>query len=209
MARNKSLVVFVFFVLVSTVCGIYTLRLFNMQVVHGETYRRASKVVSTRNTVITAQRGEIYDRNNNSAMVINTDSFAVEVIPGEISKDYYDTVLAKLADFLSVKKSEIDAMIPANARRSFNKITIKTNVPFKTISDIAENINDLPGVTWISKPMRNYIETGSFSHILGYVGDITREEYALMYNKGYSRASVVGKTGIERQYDSLLQGKDG
>ena len=142
-------------------------------------------------------------------MVINTDSFAVEVIPGEIPRDYYDTVLAKLAEYLSVKKSEIDDLIPQNVRRSFNRITVKTNVPFKTISNIAENINDLPGVTWISKPMRNYIETGSFSHILGYVGDITREEYALMYNKGYSRASVVGKTGIERQYDALLQGKDG
>lgn len=209
MPRNKSLVVFVFFVLVASICSIYTLRLFNMQVVHGEVYRRASKVVSTRNSVITAQRGEIYDRNNNAAMVINTDSFAVEVIPGEIPRDYYDTVLTKLAGFLDVKKSDIDMMIPKNVRRSFNKITVKTNVPFKTISNIAENINDLPGVSWISKPMRNYIETGSFSHILGYVGDITREEYALMYNKGYSRASVVGKTGIERQYDDLLQGKDG
>ena len=209
MPRNKSLVVFVFFFLVASICSIYTLRLFNMQVVHGEVYRRASKVVSTRNSVITAQRGEIYDRNNNAAMVINTDSFAVEVIPGEIPRDYYDTVLTKLAGFLGVKKSDIDMMIPKNVRRSFNKITVKTNVPFKTISNIAENINDLPGVSWISKPMRNYIETGSFSHILGYVGDITREEYALMYNKGYSRASVVGKTGIERQYDDLLQGKDG
>ncbi len=209
MPRNKSLVVFVFFVLVASICSIYTLRLFNMQVVHGEVYRRASKVVSTRNSVITAQRGEIYDRNNNAAMVINTDSFAVEIIPGEIPHDYYDTVLTKLAGFLGVKKSDIDMMIPKNVRRSFNKITVKTNVPFKTISNIAENINDLPGVSWISKPMRNYIETGSFSHILGYVGDITREEYALMYNKGYSRASVVGKTGIERQYDDLLQGKDG
>lgn len=209
MARSKSLVVFVFFLMVASIIVIYTMRLFSMQVVHGESYRRASKVVSTRNTVIIAQRGEIYDRNNNSAMVINTDSFAVEVIPGEIPRDYYDTVLAKLAEYLSVKKSDIDDLIPQNVRRSFNRITVKTNVPFKTISNIAENINDLPGVTWISKPMRNYIETGSFSHILGYVGDITREEYALMYNKGYSRASVVGKTGIERQYDALLQGKDG
>lgn len=209
MARSKSLVVFVFFLLVAAIVVLYTMRLFSMQVVHGESYRRASKVVSTRNTVITAQRGEIYDRNNNSAMVINTDSFAVEIIPGEIPRDYYDTVLAKLADYLSVKKSDIDALIPHNVRRSFNRITVKTNVPFKTISNIAENINDLPGVTWISKPKRNYIETGSFSHILGYVGDITREEYALMYNKGYSRASVVGKTGIERQYDALLQGKNG
>ncbi len=209
MARNKSVVVFVFSVLVALVFGIYTLRLFSMQVVHGESYRTQSKVVSTRNTVITAQRGEIYDRNNNAAMVINTDSFAVDVIPGEIKRDEYDTVMAKLAGFLQISKDEIDSMIPKNVRRSFNKITVKTNVPFKIISNIAENLNDLPGVSYVSKPMRNYIETGSFSHILGYVGDITREEYSLMYNQGYTNTSVVGKTGIERQYDALLQGKNG
>lgn len=209
MTRSKGTVVFVFSALVTLLFAVYTARLFSMQVVHGESYRTQSKVVSTRNTVITAQRGEIYDRNNNSAMVINTDSFAIEVVPGEIPKNEYDTVIAKLADFLAVSKSDIDSMIPANVRRSFNRITVKTNVPFKIVSDIAENINDLPGVTWVSKPMRNYIETGSFSHILGYVGNITREEYALMYNRGYTNTSIVGKTGIERQYDALLQGKDG
>lgn len=207
--RDKTIVVFTFLGIISIVFGLYTFKLFSLQVIHGETYRTQSRDVSTRETVITAQRGEIYDRNNNTPMVINIDSFAVEIIPGEIPKGYYDTVTSKLADFLGISKTDIDKRVPENVRRSFSHYTVKSNVPFKTISNIAENINDLPGVTWISKPMRNYRESGSFSHILGYVGEITREEITQMYNRGYKSNSIIGKTGIERQYDQLLQGKDG
>ena len=82
-------------------------------------------------------------------------------------------------------------------------------VPFSVIANIAENSTDLPGVSWRSKPLRNYMQSGSISHIIGYVGDITRDELKNLYNKGYTSNSVVGKTGIEKQYDSLLQGKSG
>lgn len=207
--RSKTVVVASFSALLFCVFAIYTLRLFSMQVVHGDLYRTQSRVVSTRNTVITAQRGEIYDRNNNAALVINTDSFSVEVVPGEIPSNEYDTVISKLARFLDMQKSDIDSLIPENVRRSFSRITVKNSVSFNVISNIAENIYDLPGVSYTSKPMRNYIETGSFSHILGYTGNITREEYSVLYNHGYTRNSVIGKAGIERQYDSLLQGTDG
>ena len=86
---------------------------------------------------------------------------------------------------------------------------IRVNVPFQVISNIAENITDLPGVSWRSKPIRNYVETGSISHVIGYVGDITKEEINVMYNQGYKANSIVGKTGIEKQYDKYLQGVEG
>ena len=57
--------------------------------------------------------------------------------------------------------------------------------------------------------MRNYVETGSISHVIGYVGDITKEEINVMYNQGYKANSIVGKTGIEKQYDKDLQGTPG
>lgn len=47
------------------------------------------------------------------------------------------------------------------------------------------------------------------SHIVGYVGDINQDEMTVLYNQGYKKTSIVGKTGIEKQYDSLLQGKEG
>ena len=47
------------------------------------------------------------------------------------------------------------------------------------------------------------------AHVVGYVGDITREELQVLYNKGYSFGSVLGKSGIEKQYDAILRGRDG
>ncbi len=77
------------------------------------------------------------------------------------------------------------------------------------INRIAENIENFKGVTWNSKPIRSYLEPGSISHILGYVGDITTEEFQVLYNKGYNINSVVGKSGIEKYYDQTLRGEDG
>lgn len=189
--------------------ALYTLKLFSMQVLEGEVYRQQSEDISSRVKTIPAQRGEIYDRNATVPMVVNTDSFAVDVIPGEIPQGKYDTVAAKLAEILDIDKKFIDSKIPANVRKSYTAIEVKSSVPFSMISNIAENKNDLPGVSWRSKPLRSYVQTGSISHILGYVGDITREELKVMYNQGYTNTSIVGKTGIEKQYDSILQGVPG
>lgn len=206
---NKNRKLFFISVLLLILFALYFYRLYFLQVINGKEYRSQSKTISSQVTVIPAQRGEIFDRNAKLPMVINTDSFAVELTPGEIPHGLYDTVASKLASLLGISKFEIDRKVPKNSRKSFTSFEIRSNVPFFVISNIAENKTDFPGVSWASKPIRNYVETGSLVHILGYVGDITKEEMNLMYNQGYTRNSIVGKTGIERQYDALLQGIPG
>lgn len=187
---------------------IFTYKLFSLQVLFGSQYRQTSQRISSHVTTIPAQRGEIFDRNAQMPLVINTDSFAVYLTTGEIPKGNYDSVTLKLASFLGIPKSTIDKKI-GNAKRSYSAVEIRSNVPFSTVSNIAENLNDLPGVSWQSKPMRNYVQTGSLSHVIGYVGDITSQEMNIMYNDGYRSTNVVGKMGIERQYDKILKGKPG
>lgn len=209
-SRDKNIVSIVLGFFCVIVFFIFVSRLYSLQIIHGSRYKIQSKNISSRRTIIPAQRGEIYDRNNLNAMVINSDSFSVEVIPGEIPFEMYDTVSTRLSNILEISKTEIDEIITPDIRKNWTPVTVKTNVSFLTISNIAENISDLPGVSWTSKPMRNYIETGSFSHILGTVGVITKEELNLLYNKGaYNKKSIIGKSGIERQYDLELQGKEG
>ena len=178
-------------------------------ILQGNEYRSQSKAISSQVKIIPADRGEIFDRNAMLPMVINSDSFAVELTPGEIPKNYYDTVTSKLAALLEISKFDIDKKIPPSMRNSYSSIQIKANVPFEIISNIAENKTDLPGVSWISKPIRNYVEQGSISHVVGYVGDITQDELNRLYNKGYTKNSIIGKTGIESQYDEFLQGTPG
>lgn len=200
-----TLLIFVLF-------GVYALKLFSMQVIRGKQYRSQSERNSNAITVIEAQRGEIFDRKATSPLVINTDSFAVDLIPGEIPRDDYDTVATKLAEYLGIAKSAIDNKVPSTPKaraNDFRRLEIKTNVPLSIISNIAENITDLPGVSWRNRPIRTYLNTGSISHVIGYVGGITTEEYTLMHNDGYYANDIIGKAGIERQYDKLLQGVRG
>ena len=212
--QNAKVVIFAFIIM--AIFALYVLKLFSLQVIEGAQYRKQSQKISSQVKTIDAQRGEIFDRNASMPMVINTDSFAIDLTPAEIPAGHYDSVTSRLAVFLGISKQEIDRKVEPSLRRSYTAVEVRSNVTFNTISNIAENITDLPGVSWRSKPVRNYVETGSISHVVGYVGDITKEEVKVMYNitddsgrRVYTNKSIIGKTGAEKQYDLLLQGRQG
>jgi len=196
-----------------TVIGIsilfYIAFLYHLQIVKGSEYQNRARAVSRRVTPIPAQRGEIFDRNHDAPLVSNIDSFAVNIIPGDLSDRELDEVAGKLSGVLAVSKESIIKKIPQAYRSLYQAVEIKSGVPFHTISHIAERIDEFPGVTWQSKPIRNYRDVDSMIHFLGYVGNISREELQVMYNRGYNINSVLGKTGVERQYDDILRGSPG
>ena len=187
----------------------FLIYLFNLQVLNKLKYQNRARDISVRMLPLSAQRGEIYDRNDDQPLVINVDSFAVNIIPGELNEMALEKSLKKLAFLFSVPESDLKKKILSTYRYLYQPIEVKSGVDLHTINYIAEHKEDFPGVTWNSKPIRNYLFTDSLTHILGYVGDITVEEYQILYNKGYTLNSQIGKSGIEKEYDSLLRGKDG
>ena len=203
-SRLKLFSIFVFFILIA-----YSYRLFSMQIIHGDQFKQKSQNISKRTTLIPAQRGEIFDREANTPMVLNIDSFAVDIVPGEVPRQEFDTVINRLSSILQIPVSQIEKKLPVSVRRDFRSIQIKSNVDYSMIVQVAESIDSLPGISWHSKPVRNYVDTRSFSHIIGYVGDITTDELTRFYNKGYTSNSIIGKAGIEKQYDEILRGTDG
>lgn len=187
----------------------YAFYIFNLQILHGELYQKRATQVTQRSIPIYAQRGEIYDRNYDVPIVSNIDSFAIDIIPGEISAEQKQSLYSKLADFLKISEEDIRKKIPPTYEDLYQPIEIKSGISLETITYLAEHIDEYPGVTWHNKPLRNYVEKDSMAHVLGYVGDITREELQVLYNKGYNYGSVLGKSGIEKQYDLILRGEDG
>jgi penicillin-binding protein 2 len=188
---------------------VYGIRLFSMQILSGELYRSRAQNIARRTTVIPAQRGEIYDRNYNQPLVLNADSFAVSITPAEVEQGKMQELIRDSARILGVPQDQIEKKIPPQYYYLYQPIELAVNVPYRTIAALAENVDTLPGISWQSKPMRNYVDSGSLSHILGYVGDITRDEFTMLYNKGYQQGDVIGKAGIEKQYDEILRGKKG
>ena len=188
---------------------LYVIRLFTMQIISGEKYRRMSLDIAKRTTILPARRGEIYDRNFTEPLVINDDTFAVTITPAEVPEGTMEDLITRTAELLGVPRREVDERIPPQYYRLYQPLEIASNVSFETVAALAENLDTLPGLNWQPKPVRNYGEIGSLSHIIGYVGNITREELTMLYNEGYQQGDTIGKLGIERQYDATLRGSDG
>jgi len=165
--------------------------------------------ISRRTFPIPTQRGEIFDRNVTRSFVANRDTFAVFITAADVPRGSMEDVINSVSAILNIPADEIRAMIPRQYLQLYHPVEIASNVSFSAISALAERKDTLPGVSWNIKSVRNYVNVGSLSHILGYVGEITRDELTTLFNYGYQQGDMIGKAGIERQYDELLRGRQG
>ncbi len=188
---------------------VYAIYLGSMQIVNFSEYQRRAKEVASRQAVIPAQRGEIYDRNKDYPIVMNIPSFAVYATPGELSDEQKEKLIINCSRYLNIEEDALRQKLPAGTSGGFQPVELKDALQYEEITFLAEHIEDFPGLSWQSKPIRGYPEEGSLSHIIGYVGNITSEDLQILYNKGYERNSTIGKSGIEKQYDMLLRGNNG
>ena len=100
-----------------------------------------------------------------------------------------------------------------NLYPQYTQFTVCNNVDERLIAIILENAADLPGVEIKQQTSRVYNDSTYFAHILGYTGMMNEDEVEEM-NAGYetpiySTSDVIGKTGLEKEYDSILRGTKG
>ncbi len=100
-----------------------------------------------------------------------------------------------------------------NLYPQYSQFVVCSNVDQKLIATIMENAADLPGVEIKQQTRRVYNDSVFFAHILGYTGMMNEDETEQM-NAGfddpiYSTSDVIGKTGIEKECDSILRGTKG
>ena len=192
---------------IASVFVIYACYLFSMQITRWIEYRDKAWAVSRRTSEIPVYRGEIYDRNYDIPLATNVNSFEVSVITMETDREKLPEIMDRLSVILETDREKLMQKVPA--ADLYQPAPLKDNVSFEQISRIAMDIEDFPGIIWNSKPIRSYNHTKSLSHIIGYVGNITPEEHLVLYNKGYTASSILGKTGVEKQYDALMKGSSG
>jgi len=100
-------------ILLLAVVLIYSLHLFNMQILSGDQYRSHAQDISRRTVVLPSQRGEIFDRSYTQPLALNADSFAVSIVPAEVPRGRVSELIADVAAILGIPANEIEAKIPA------------------------------------------------------------------------------------------------
>ncbi|MCR5674403.1 MAG: penicillin-binding protein [Lachnospiraceae bacterium] len=98
-----------------------------------------------------------------------------------------------------------------NSYQKYITTTVAERVSEKTVADVMENADILPGVSIAEETARTYIDAKYFSQIIGYTGKVSQEELAALQeeNPAYENNDTVGKTGIEQSMETTLQGTKG
>jgi penicillin-binding protein 2 len=182
-------------------------RLFYLQIIEGEDFRRQSEINSIRLQSVDAPRGLIYDRNG-ILLVDNRPSFDLSIIPKDARP--IDQTLAKLSNYIMLSKEELGKTVAAKRRQaSYKPVLLKADIGRDVLASIEVHRYELPGVTVDVTPKRQYIYSGSASHLLGYMGEISPKELKMDEFLGCRGGDYVGKFGIEKSFEKYLRGERG
>ncbi len=155
-----------------------------------------------------ADRGLIYARNG-EVLADNRASADVVMVPAECPEELLDSVCERLKRWIEVDIEELKKKIKAQEKRPFTQILVKRDVTKADRVRIEENLHALPGITIIVHPQRRYLFARTAGQLLGYLGEINREELDRLSEQGYFMGDLIGKDGLERFYEDLLHGSDG
>lgn len=99
-------------------------------------------------------------------------------------------------------------LISQKGYSSTRAVTISEDIPREAVAEFSESSEKFAGINIVVEPVREYTSGNLASHILGYVGRISSEEYETRKNY-YSNNDIIGKTGIEYVFEEYLKGKNG
>ena len=152
-----------------------------------------------------SKRGSLLDRNGTPIAEQGTIS-RIGIVPGKLGENKEES-LQTVAQILNISVDTI------NNHLSSSWVKDDSFVPIKSISydnkEIKEQLLQISGIMVDSETDRIYPYKEATSHITGYISSITAEELKNMKDKGYTSSSVIGKTGLEKQYEDRLKGTDG
>jgi penicillin-binding protein 2 len=193
-------------VIVVGLFAIMLVRLWSLQVLHTAQYKAALvtnqiRVVQTTPTrgLIVARGGQVLAGDQVLA-VVTLERSAVTADPG---------IVARLAAVLKMSTASIRAAINDEQYSVYQPIPIAQNIPEAEVVYLEEHTSEFPGVHVGLSSQRVYPYGSTASHLLGYLGDITAPELREMAKKGYTGTSVVGQSGVEYSFQSVLRGTPG
>ena len=185
-----------------------TARAFYLQIVDGG--RLATLATKNRTTLeaIQSPRGLIYDRNGR-ALVTNVATFVVKLRPSDLPIEQRPVVVDRLAALLGMTAADINATIDGNPGSTFDLVRIASDVDEKTARLISESTTDFPGIEVDVESSREYIDGPLMSQLLGYTGPVSGDQLKTLKDQGYLPDDLLGKAGLEAEYEAQLRGTYG
>ncbi|HWP97189.1 MAG TPA: penicillin-binding protein 2 [Syntrophomonadaceae bacterium] len=203
----------VYTIIVVVLLGLLSVRLAVVQLFKNQMYQTQAKDNRIRLVDMKAPRGEIFSRDN-QLLATNKPVYTISLTYLNLQKGDLTTLSTNLSNLLKDNYPEmtsdlIQSKVQEQKFRLFEPIILIRDIPWDLVVKLEENRQQIPGVTITEEPLRSYPQGSLAGHVLGYVHSITQDELDKADGAQYSLNSLIGKSGLERQYEQQLRGTDG
>jgi penicillin-binding protein 2 len=187
--------------------GLIVARAIYLQVINHEKYITLSENNRLKILPVAPARGFIYDKNG-VLLAENRIAYSLEVVPEQAGN--LETLLSQLREVITIDDDDIARFKRARQqKRPFDPVTLRHRLTEDDIAKFSVQRYRFPGVDVVSNLSRIYPLGTVGVHALGYVGRISEKEFETLQKNDYLGNDYIGKTGIERFYESDLRGKVG
>ncbi|MBI3490419.1 MAG: penicillin-binding protein 2 [Acidobacteria bacterium] len=193
-------------VLIVALFSVLAISFWVLQVVQHAKFEEMAENNHQRTLPLRAPRGVIFDRDGH-VLVENRHSYSISIVR-EHTKDLNRTVRL-LAAVLRLEESGVREIVSRHRREpTYQPITILQDASLAQVAAVTARRLDfeLPDVVVEQVPTRRYPETMA-AHLFGYVGEVSDKDVA--EGESLKSGDIVGQSGIEKIYNSLLMGEDG
>lgn len=152
-------------------------------------------------------RGLIYDRNG-VLLAENVPQFRLELVPEQVED--IDATIQALTEVVALDVEDVEAFNELRrSTRRFQSVPLRFHLNEAEVARLSVNRHRFKGVEVVPYQTRFYPLGAEVAHIVGYVGRIGAEDRKLLNDSRYSATTHIGKTGVERRYESMLLGEVG
>jgi penicillin-binding protein 2 len=181
--------------------------LWRLQVVGAQNYRILAEQNRIRKVPILAPRGKLFDRESR-LLVDNYPSVSCFLVR-EAGRDLHaDFPLISRGLHMTTEQLESTLAHYALAPK-YQPIPLKQDITPDEVEFIEAHRDELPELETIDEQRRLYPRNGFAANLIGYVGEVSDDMLNDPRFAYYEPGDVVGKSGVEQSYDSLLRGQDG
>ncbi|HOP07872.1 MAG TPA: penicillin-binding protein 2 [candidate division Zixibacteria bacterium] len=199
-AREKLALAFVGVLLLVLIIGLLKLQVVD----HGELLAQ-SEQNRIRVQPLVPRRGVVLDREHR-IVIDNRPSYTLCIVAAEMDQA---VTIPSVARLLGLDEEQVERRLRKNLVSRYQPAPIKRDVSFDIVAVVEEQADRFPGVMMQMEEVRRYTTELGAECISGYVGEVSQEEIRREDGANYRLGSVIGKKGLEKEYDSLLRGHEG
>jgi penicillin-binding protein 2 len=177
-----------------------------LQVLEADYYTQLAERNRIRTVPVNAPRGKMLDREGR-VLVDNYPSFSILLLRDNLEE--VERTLPQIAAGLGIPEEEIHARLEAaRDEPKFRPVVLKHEASSADIAFIEAHRTDLTALELVMVYRRRYPRDGFLAHVVGYVGEASEQQIARSGGQ-LKPGDIVGKAGLERQYNDILMGSDG